>query len=445
MTDISSFIRSHLLEPLKQYPTVIQDTLIEIITQKLQTLYEYTVRFPEIVSPSSNRLDILKTIAEQFLFTIREDADIEEQIAILDNILYVYKMRGSVDTIENMWKYYGGTLPKDVKVIIPSYTIFRYSMSKLSGTHKFIDGRSSYVELDTPAPENIPSGTLVYDIYSDNYKATLGILENTTRVLLTNIDNLNIGDILRIGDYYEGKIVSLYENKTPTMNRSGVYEIRLTNNTYPIPDLKEFLIKELVAAGNYIYFTNTLHMDVNQTDENSNYYRYSVNEHTLLQIQLDVLKARQGLMLSGYNPLSPNPKFSEEEINEMLRRGFTETDIERMTTPRDANDSLWSGRRSIFLELTRLINLPMIELNNYSPYKFLGISMTMFPDIEKIVYSINSNKSYDRIIESILYCTPSTSSYYMSRHLYNRNGELLESNYPGYFILGESLLGEAIK
>ena len=36
MADIKHFLVNHLLEPLKQYPTVIQDTMIEIIAQKVQ-------------------------------------------------------------------------------------------------------------------------------------------------------------------------------------------------------------------------------------------------------------------------------------------------------------------------------------------------------------------------------------------------------------------------
>ena len=64
MANIREFIQSHLLAPLKQYPTVIQDTMLDIIADNLEKLYEYTWRFPEIVSPNSSRLDILKAIAE---------------------------------------------------------------------------------------------------------------------------------------------------------------------------------------------------------------------------------------------------------------------------------------------------------------------------------------------------------------------------------------------
>ena len=164
---IREYIQDQLLNPFREHPTNIQNTLIEIITQRLEKLYDLTVEFPEIVSPNQNRLDILKAIADQFLFNVRQEADIQEQIDILDNILYVYTKRGSLDTIENMWKYYGGDLPKDIKVIIPSERVFRYSRSPLSGTHVFQDGKT---------------------------------------------------------------------------NRTGTYEIRLTNSNYPIDKLRDFMI-----------------------------------------------------------------------------------------------------------------------------------------------------------------------------------------------------------
>ena len=304
MADIKPFILNHLLEPLKNYPTIIQDTMIELIAQKLQLLYEYTIQFPEIVSPTQTRMDILQAIADQFLFTVRDDADIQEQIDILDRILYVYNRRGSIDTIENMWKYYGGTLPKNVKVIIPSYNLFRYSISRLSGTHKFINGGINYVILDTKAPTFVPKGTVVYREGSTRYRATTGIQEDSSQVYLSTIDGLEVGDTLIIKDYYQGKITDISYSRITDINRTGAYEIRLVNNTYPIPDLREFLIKELVAAGNYIYFTNTLYFDITSSVGLSNHYKYLVTSDDLIEIQMPVLKSHQGLTWSGFNQLS---------------------------------------------------------------------------------------------------------------------------------------------
>lgn len=340
MATIRPFIVSNLLEPLKHYPTVIQDTMIEIIAQKLELLYDYAVKFPEIVSPNQSRMDILQAIADQFVFTVRDDADIQEQIDILDRILYVYNRRGSIDTIEHMWKYYGGKLPKDVKVIIPSYNLFRYSISKLSGTH----------------------------VFQDN-----------------------------------------------TINRTGVYEIRLTNNTYPIPDLREFLIKELVAAGNYIYFTNTLHLDITSTDLLSNYYKYIVLNEDFIQIQLEVLKSNQGLTWSGINPMS-----------------------------RKGEDSAWSGRASIFLELTKLLDLDLVDISTYVPYNSLGVFIDILPSISEIVYNVNILRNTEISLNSFSYCTPSTSSFLIARYLYNSQGEIINPSRSGYFILSESLLGEEV-
>lgn len=342
MVNIRPFIQTHLLAPLKQYPTKVQDTLMEIITQRLEELYDYTIKFPEIISPNQSRLDILKTIADQFLFTLREDADIEEQIQILDNILYVYSRRGSVDTIENMWKYYGGDLPKNVKVVIPSYKLFRYSMSRLSGDHVFPD--------------------------------------NTT-------------------------------------HRTGVYEIKLTNNTYPIPDLKEFLLNELVAAGNYIYFTNSIHSDIlDSEDEYTNPYKYLVQSNDFLEIQMPVLKSNQGFTWSGHNPLSKN-----------------------------SEDSALSGRGSIFLELTYMIDMDMIRLLPEDDY--IDILVAMSNPISEVRYSISIYPEYGHnyFIESFLYCTPEDDYVLIERDSYNSQEEIVDNQYPGYFVLNSTLLGASIQ
>lgn len=336
MADIRSFIKSHLLEPLRYYPTVIQDTMLEIITQKLEALYDYTVKFPEILSPNQERLDILQAIADQFLFTVRDDADIQEQINILNNILYVYQRRGSIDTIENMWKYYGGTLPKNVKVVIPSYNLFRYSISKLSGTH----------------------------VFQDN-----------------------------------------------TLNRMGSYEIKLINNTYPIPELREFLIKELVAAGNLIYFSNELHMEILRDDPSSNPYKYDINRNYIIYTQLNVLKSTQGLTWSGYNALSIT-----------------------------GEDHTWSGVGDIFMSILLMIHLPL------DPYiiNTFPISLIVIPDIDPVMYETTIEKDYAYLINLFLYCTSESNKLAIRRNLYNRQGEIITSSYPGYFILAESLLGEEV-
>lgn len=350
MVDIRSFIEDQLLEPLKRYPTVIQDTMLELIIEKLETLYNYTVKFPEIVSPDTNRLDILKAISDQFLFTVRNDADLQEQVDILDNILYVYSRRGSIDTIENMWKYYGGKLPKDVKVVIPSYNLFRYSISRLSGTHKFA---------------NDPEET-------------------------------------GVGGYY----------------RTGVYEIRLTNSNYPIPDLKKFMLKELVAAGNRIFFTNTLHMESLSGDLDTNPYKYGVLEDTSINLQMLAMRpssigAGRGISLSGSSPLNSVRK-----------------------------DSRWSGSMVVFLEVDLMKDLSLCQNNYYNPWD-IHILYSRTPETAKYG-SITIYKLTEIASEAFLYCTPTTTISYISRHLYNSAGEVIDIPYPGYFILGESLLGEEV-
>lgn len=433
MANIREFIQSHLLAPLKQYPTVIQDTMLDIIADNLEKLYEYTWRFPEIVSPNSSRLDILKAIADQFVFTVREDADIEEQINILNNILYVYNRRGSIDTIEHMWKYYGGTLPKDVKVIIPSYNLFRYSISPLSGTHAFIKSKSNSIVLDTPAPEDIPYGSTVLILDTMRYIVTTGVSKGSTLVYLANVEGLEVGNRVRVNRIYEGTIQSVAGDSRvdKTINRSGVYEIKLTNNTYPIPDLRDFLIKELVAAGNEIYFTNELHMDVSSDIDGSNSYYYNVYEDTYHILQLSVLKSHQGLTWSGHNPMS-----------------------------KKSEDSAWSGRGSIYLELSKLYDLGKVAINTYKTYLDLGFNIdtwSIIGDVEysevgDLISSITSavyvekaiRYSHTRITNHQVLCAPEDPWMNLTRSIYDNQGNIVESNYPGYFILGETLLGNII-
>lgn len=322
----------------------MQDTMIELIAQKLQLVYDYTIKFPEIVSPNQSRMDILQAIADQFLFTVRDDADLQEQIDILDNILYVYSKRGSIDTIENMWKYYGGDLPREVKVIIPSYNLFRYSVSKLSGTHKFAND-----------PETTGQG-----------------------------------------DYYI----------------TGAYEVRLTNSTYPIPELKKFMMKELVAAGNRIFFTNTLHMESLSDSTETNPYRYDVLEDTLIHYQMLAMRPPvRGIHLSGSSPLNS---------------------IE--------HHSKWSGSMAVFLEVDLMKELSLCFLNYYNP---LGLDVLPMKTTT-VRLDIRTFKNTKIFLHEFLYCTPTTPDLHLSRHLYNSAGEVIDSNYPGYFIIGESLLGHQI-
>lgn len=141
MSVIRDYVLKNLLDPLKVYPTDVQNALIEIMIDRLEDLYQLIVEFPEIISPSEDKLDILKVICAQFKYSIPEGSDIQEQIGILESIIEVYRRRGSVDTIENMWKYYGGTLPKQVRVSVPSYNLFRYSVTPYSTIYFYPDGQ----------------------------------------------------------------------------------------------------------------------------------------------------------------------------------------------------------------------------------------------------------------------------------------------------------------
>lgn len=142
MSVIRDYVNTHLMDPLRVYPTEVQNAIIELLIQRLEALYELSIKFPEIVTPSESRIDILRAICQQFKYTIREPSEIKEQVQILNKILDVYKRRGSVDTIENMWKYYGGNLPKQVRVSIPSHKLFRYSVSPYSTEYFYPDGQN---------------------------------------------------------------------------------------------------------------------------------------------------------------------------------------------------------------------------------------------------------------------------------------------------------------
>lgn len=342
MINIREYINNHLIDPLKYNSTILQDSIIEVIIQRLEELYGYVVKFPEIVSPSESRMDILKIIADQFLFDIRTDAELKEQIDILERILYVYNRRGSVDSIENMWKYYGGKLPRDVKISIPSANLFRYSRSKLSGTHVFQDG-------DT--------------------------------------------------------------------NRSGVYEVKLTNNTYPVEDLKEFMLKELVAAGTRIYFTNSVYSEINSEDPSTNPYKYDINlidyKHNL---ELLVLYSRSGYTWSGRHGLG-------------------------------TEKAVWSGNPVIFIDINHVLDLDMSSSKIVfdlidGAIDIVRLTSPMDVLFSTIVYEFETTVLYD------IYAAYSTSegdTQYFDLDYYDRSGERVEySNFPGYFVLGHTRLGEEV-
>lgn len=335
MSDIKPFIYSYLLEPFKNYETDAQYAIIKLIVEKLTELYDYTLKFPEIITPNQYRLDIVRIIADQFLFSIRDEADIQEQLNILDKILYVYSRRGSIDTIENMWKYYGGKLPKDVKVTIPSYNLFRYSVSALSGTHTFQDNES---------------------------------------------------------------------------NRTGVYEIRVTNSYYSMADLRKFLIKELVAAGNYIYITNNFHMDLTA---DSFPWSYEVREDNLINMQMLAFADIKGLVLSSRG------KLSNSGVN-----------------------AYYSGKANIFVDITTLLNLKSVA---FSYLTYLNEGFVTLVSRDHLVRYLLRIKIDDLITLNLKsYCTPTDNLAYIMRYLYNRQGEIVEEKYPGFFILKSNLLGEEV-
>lgn len=140
---IREYIKRTLQEPLKRYRTPIQDAILELMAEYLELYHIGIQELPSIVTPNKIRLDIAKAIAESYNFTIRPEASIQEQLDILANIGYVYRVRGSLYSIEHMKSLYGGSLPSPVKVTIPSYGIFRYNISAYDMTDVYQDGSTS--------------------------------------------------------------------------------------------------------------------------------------------------------------------------------------------------------------------------------------------------------------------------------------------------------------
>lgn len=138
--DIHDIINKKLITSFKRYPTTVQDTILRIAGDRLQETYNLTEDFTEIMlQPDRLRPDIVKAKAKQYNFDIREEASLSEQIKLLEAINAIHSKRGSVESIENMWLYYGGNLPKNVKIEIPAQNIFRYNISKFSGQDVFQD------------------------------------------------------------------------------------------------------------------------------------------------------------------------------------------------------------------------------------------------------------------------------------------------------------------
>lgn len=140
---VREYVRKILMEPLKKYRTPIQDAILELMIEYFEEYHTNIQNLPTILAPDKSRYDILIAIAESYGFTIRPEALIDEQVNILANIAYVYKLRGSVYSIEHMKELYGGNLPSPVHIDIPSYKIFRYCISPYDQDEVYQDGNQN--------------------------------------------------------------------------------------------------------------------------------------------------------------------------------------------------------------------------------------------------------------------------------------------------------------
>jgi len=138
---IREYVKKTLQVPLRRFSTIVQDAMLEIIVEAIEELHLNISLLPSILTPTKSRLDILDVIAESYGYSIDPDADIIEQFNIISHLAYINKLRGSIYSIENMHEFYGGSKPEYVKVEIPSYKIFRYSVSQYSVDHVYQDNR----------------------------------------------------------------------------------------------------------------------------------------------------------------------------------------------------------------------------------------------------------------------------------------------------------------
>lgn len=221
--DLRQYIRENLIDPLKNQSTYTQETLVELITQRLEEIQRAAEEFPDLVNPEKVREHMLEELGKSFAYDLDPRMSVEEQRKVLSHIVETYKRRGSIETIENMWKYYGGNLPKNVKVVIPAYNLFRYSVSKLSGKDRFKDG-----------------------------------------------------------SYY----------------RSGAYEM-IIEDDIDIQSIKEFVLKELVAAGTNVLFSKKAILDITDASAFKNYEPLNNQLLQNLFINMQSVTYRAGLVYSS--------------------------------------------------------------------------------------------------------------------------------------------------
>lgn len=156
---VREFISSTLQEPLKKFNTIVQDAILEIIIERIEELHYDISTLSSVFIANKGRLDILNVIAESWGYNIPSSATLSDQIDIFAHIAYVNKIRGSIWSIEHCRELYGGDLPDYIHVNIPSYNIFRYSISPYSIDHVYQDAYRNRVG--------------VYELFLRNYKGDI--------------------------------------------------------------------------------------------------------------------------------------------------------------------------------------------------------------------------------------------------------------------------------
>lgn len=332
--DMHDYVNKKIITTFRRYPTTVQDTLLRIIGDELQETYDLTDTFTDIMlSPDNLRPDIIKAKAKQYNFDIREEASLSEQIKLLEAINVINSKRGSIESIEKMWTYYGGNLPKNVKIDIPAHNIFRYSISKFSGLDRFQDN-----------------------------------------------------------NYY----------------RSGVYNINVDGD-YDLKSLRDFVNKELVAAGTKVNYIKRMQPLFPKDDKESGMSADNVYSNYILFTDLLVSLNRSGLTWSTYSQYNT-----------------------------------WSGKANIFVDIYRLYDLGIISIGDITTlelYYYTEKSTLVLASVSNSLESTTINFNLKAI------STPTEAQMSADQHFYDTEGNEINtsSNYPGYFVLGSTLLGEVIK
>lgn len=191
-------------------------------------------------------------------------------------------------------------------------------------------------------------------------------------------------------------------------NRYGVYEVILYDE-YDTSVLREFLLNELVSAGNKLYFSKHLTMyGDTESDKWVKYSEWIIGSPMYVFRYLEIAKFLSGLTYSNISP-----------------------------------SQTWSGKRNLFIEITQVFELGPLYLDTFNIVDQL-IHVDFFRSITAVYRDWKVNTLLNTWNYDYADYTDYTDESSSEQHLYDSNGNPLDSEYPGFFILGASKLGGAV-